>query len=445
VSAATVKHLDPTHVELEISIDEQELVAARERAFRDLVKNVRIPGFRPGKAPRRVFEAQYGTAAIEERAIDAVVPPAYSKALQENALDPVDRPEMELLPQEDGQPLRFRATVYVRPNIEPHDYKGVELRAPSTAVPDAEVERALESLRKESATLVPVERPVRFGDVPTLDFTGKIDGTPFEGGSATGQATEIIEERFIPGFASGIVGMAPGESKAIEARFPDDYANAELAGRTAVFDVTVHENKAAELPALDDEFAKRFGGEEATLGSLRDELRNRLEAQARGQQRRGLTGELLDRLMAAHDFALPAVLVEREADALFDEAKGYIDRAGVAWDAYLEQQGKTEEVLRAEYRTEAEKRVKSSLLIEAIAKAENIGATNADIEAEVAQLSRQYGQPREAILRMLRSNFNALVDGIVRTKTIEFLLDHAKVTEFTPPAAPSETESPARS
>jgi trigger factor len=431
--------LDPTHVELEISIEEHELAAARDRAFRDLVKNVRIPGFRPGKAPRRVFEAQYGTAAIEERAIDAVVPPAYSKALQDNALDPVDRPQMELLPQEDGQPLRFRATVYVRPIIEPHDYKGLEFRAPSTAVSDADVERALESLRKESAVLVPVDRPVRMGDVPTLDYVGTIDGTPFEGGSAEGKATEIDEDRFIPGFASGIAGMAPGETKSIEANFPADYGNAELAGKSAVFSVTVHENKAAELPELDDEFAKRFGGDDATLGSLRDELRNRLEASARQQQRRDLTGELLDRLMAAHEFDLPAVLVEREAEGLFDEAKRYIARAGVGWDAYLEQQGKSEEVLRAEYRTEAEKRVKSSLLIEAIAKAENIGATNADVEAEVGALSRQYGQPREAIMRMLSSNLSALVDGIVRTKTIEFLLDHAKVTEFTPAAA-GETE-----
>jgi trigger factor len=438
VSAATVKHLDPTQVELEISIEQEELDAARERAFKALVKNVRIPGFRPGKAPRRIFEAQYGTAGIEERAMDAVVPTAYEKALSDNELQPLDQPQMELLPEEEGRPMRVRATVFVRPQFTLGTYKGVEVEGAPILVPDSEIERALLSLRKESATLIPLERPVELGDVPTIDYEGSIDGVPFDGGKAENQSTEIAEDRFIPGFASGIVGMVAGQTKEIEAHFPDDYGTAELAGKTAIFKVTVRENKLAELAELDDEFAKRFGGEGATIGSLRDELRNRMEASAREHQRRAMTGPLLEKLMAAHEIALPSVLVDRESEHLYDEAKSYVDRSGVAWDAYLTQQDKTEDALRAQYRAEAEKRVKSSLLIEAIAKAENIQATNADVEAEVAQLSRQYGQPREAILEMLRSNFNALLDGIVRTKTVEFLLDHASVTEAAAPAvAPS--------
>jgi len=432
VSAATVKHLDPTQVELEIAISDAELNEARERAFRQLVKNAKIPGFRPGKVPRKIFEAQYGTGAIEERAMDAVVPSAYSKALKENDLEPVDQPQMELVPEEDGQPLRVRATVYVRPHFELHDYKGVVLEAQPIVISDEEVENALDGLRREASVLTPVDRPVALGDVPTIDYLGKIDGVPFEGGAADQQPTEIVEERFIPGFASGIVGLAAGETKDVEARFPDDYSNADLAGKTAVFSVTVHENKAAELPELDDDFAKRFVGEEGTLGSLRDDLRNRLEANARSRQRRALTGVLLEKLTGSHDISLPVVMVDREIESLETEAKSYVQRAGLEWAAYLEQQGKTEETLRDEYRAEAEKRVKGSLLIEAIAKAENITATPVDIEAEIAQLSRQYQQPRDAILEMLRPNFNALIDGIVRTKTVEFLLDHAAVTETAP-------------
>jgi trigger factor len=424
--------LDPTQVELEIAIDRDELDAARERAFRQLVKNVRIPGFRPGKAPRKIFEAQYGTAGIEERAMDAVVPEAYSKALQENDLEPVERPQMELLPQEEGQPLRLRATVYVRPQFELGDYKGVELDAPPATVADDEVESALERLRKDSSTLISVDRPVALGDNPTIDYEGKIDGVPFDGGTAQQQPTEIDADRFIPGFADGIVGMSAGETKDVEARFPDDYSNADLAGKAAVFTVTVHENKIAELPGLDDAFAKRVAGDEATVSSLREDMRRRIETHRRVTQRRELTGKLMEKLLAAVDFPLPAVLVDREAESLFGEAKSYIERAGVAWAAYLEEQGKTEEQLRDEYRAEGEKRVKTSLLIEAIAKAENIAATEADVEAEIGQLSRQYQQPREAILEMLRPNISALIDGIVRTKTVEFLLDKAKVTEAAP-------------
>ncbi len=438
MSAAIVKHLDPTQVELEIEIADAELQKARDRAFRELVRNVRIPGFRPGKAPRKIFEAQYGTAQIEERAMNAVVPDVYSRALQENDLDPIDQPQMELLPEAEGQPLRVRATVSVRPQIELHDYKGVALVGASIAVSDEQVENALQELRKDAGTLVPADRPVQLGDVPTIDYAGTIDGVPFEGGSAEGQATEIAENRFIPGFAAGIVGLTAGQTKDVEAHFPEDYGSAELAGKTAVFTITVHENKVAELPALDDEFARRFGREDGTLATLRDELRNRLEASARQHQRRDLTTVLLQKLMDAHDFGLPAVLVDREAENLRNEAKSYIERAGVTWDDYLQKQGKSEESLVAEYRADAERRVKSSLLVEAIAKAEAISATSADVEAEVQQLSAQYRQPREAILEMLRSNFNALVDGIVRTKTIEFLLEQANISEADP-AQPVES------
>ncbi|MFY9779716.1 MAG: trigger factor [Candidatus Baltobacteraceae bacterium] len=434
MTAATVKHLDPTQVELEIAISEAELASARERAFRQLVKNARIPGFRPGKAPRKIFEAQYGSAVIENRAMEAVVPEAYSRALEENGLQPVDEPQMELLPVEEGQPLRLRATVAVRPEIALGTYKGVELEGPPTAIGEHEVDSSLEMLRRNAATLVPADRPVALGDTPVLDYEGKVDGVAFEGGSAEGSPTEIAEGRFIPGFVEGIVGMSAGETKDVEARFPDDYSKAELAGKTAVFTVTVRENKSAELPPLDDAFAQRFGGETATLEGLRADMRQRLEEAAKNRSRRTLTGALMDKLLAAHAIPLPEVLVEREIEGLLNESKSYIARADVSWEDYLAKQGKTEAELRAETRPEAEKRVKAALLIEAIAKAENVEATRADVEAEVASLSRQYNQPREAILEMLKPNFGSLVNGIVRSKTIEMLLDAAQITESAPAA-----------
>jgi len=429
VSSASVKHLDPTQVELEIEISPAEIDAAQERAFRELVKNAKIPGFRPGKAPRKVFEAQYGTAAIAERAIDRVVRDAYPRALRENQLEPVDEPQMELLPEEEGRPLRLRATVSVRPPIELGQYKGIALEKPPTAVSDADVERALESLRREAASLVPAERPVALGDVPTLTYEGSIDGVPFEGGKAENHPVELVAERFIPGFAAGIVGMSAGESKHIEATFPADYSNAELAGKNAVFSVDVLENKTPEIPQLNDEFAQTIGGENATLEGLRADLRTRLEQSAEAQGRRALGTQLVEKLLASHDFALPQILVERETEHLESEARRQIERAGLTWESYLERQGKTPEVARAEYRAEAERRVKSTLLLEEIAKREKIEASSADIEAEIGSLSRQYGQPREAILAMLRPNLGGLIDGIVRSKTLDMLLSSAQFGE----------------
>jgi trigger factor len=440
LAATTLKRLDATQVELEIAITAAEFAAAQERAFRTLVRTSRIPGFRPGKAPRKVFEATYGSATIAERAMDDLVPAAYSEALKEHDLEPIERPTMELLPEEPEHPVRVKATVSVRPQIELKAYKGIPLTSPSIAVPDEEIERSLEALRRESSTLVPVDRPVALGDVATLDYLGTIDGVAFEGGSATNQPTEMLEERFIPGFASGIVGLKAGEEKDVEAIFPADYSNAELAGKTAVFHVTVHDVKERELPEIDDAFAQRFR-EGATVADLRDDLRRRLEASAKTRARRTMSAPLIETLLAAHDIAAPAILIERESQSLLDEARSYARQAGVAWEDYLGAQGTSEDALLVEYRAEAERRVRSTLLLEAIAKAEGIETTNADLDNELGIMSRQYGQPKEAIFEMLRPNLGALADGILRSKTIEFLIDNAEVTE----GEPATSEVPAES
>ena len=440
MTATTLKRLDPTQVELEISITAAEFAAAQERAFRSLVKTSRIPGFRPGKAPRRVFEAAYGSAMIAERAMDDIVPAAYSEALKEHDLEPIERPKMEFLPEEPEHPLRVKATVSVRPAIELKEYKGVALTSPATSVPESEIERSLEALRSESATLIPVDRSVALGDVATIDYEGTIDGVPFEGGAATNQPTEILEERFIPGFAAGIAGMKAGETKDVEARFPADYSNADLAGKTAVFHVTVHDVKERELPALDDAFAQRFR-EGATVADLRADIRARLEANAKSRARRLMSAPLMETLLATHDIPAPLILVEREAASLLEEARGYARQAEVQWEDYLSGQGTTEEELTAQYRSEAERRVRSTLLLEAIAKVEGIEATNADLDNELSIMSRQYGQSKEAIFEMLRPNLGTLADGILRSKTIEFLLESASVTETASETSQAAAES----
>jgi trigger factor len=306
------------------------------------------------------------------------------------------------------------------------EYKGITLREQPESASDEDVERSVDALRREQATLVPVERPVQMGDFPTLDYVGKIDGVAFEGGSAENQPTEISADRFIPGFAEGIVGMQAGETKEIEARFPEDYPNRELAGKTAVFTVTVRDVKERELPPLDDAFAARLA-KDATLLSLKTDLRTRLDAAAKSRARRARSNELLDRLLELHDFPLPTVLVDREVDALIDERKSYVVRFGRSWDEYLSSLGLNETSLREEMRTEAERRVRVTLLLEAIAKAEGIKATPADVEAEVTSLSQQYGQPREKILAALQPTMGSFIEGIVRAKTLDTLLEVAKI------------------
>ncbi|HZT11583.1 MAG TPA: trigger factor, partial [Candidatus Baltobacteraceae bacterium] len=190
---------------------------AEERAFRRLSKNAKLPGFRPGKVPRRVFEQAYGSSAITNEAIEDVVPTVYAKAVREHDLEPVDRPKMELVPSDGSLPTAVKAVVEVRPEIALANYRGLAVRRDPVVVTDEDVERALKALARERATLVPVEREARLGDVATLDYEGKIEGVAFEGGTAKGQQTELSEERFIPGFASGIAGMKPGETRDVQA------------------------------------------------------------------------------------------------------------------------------------------------------------------------------------------------------------------------------------
>lgn len=412
---STLTQLAPTQVALEFSITDAELAAAEERAFRRLVKNVRLPGFRKGKVPRKIFEQTYGSATLTNEAVDEVVPDLYAKALREHDLDPVERPQIEVLEEADGRPTKLKATVEIRPAIGLQRYKGVAVTRPPITVLDADVEESLTALAKERATLVPVDRPARLGDVVTVDYQGSIDGAPFDGGRGQAEVMELVEGRFVPGFAAGIAGMRAGEQKQIEARFPDEYPVPDLAGKTAQFEVTLHDVKELELPAIDDEFAKAVSPN-PTVDELRQDLRRRLEAVAAGRSRRAIGNAIMAELLAKHDFPLPQSLVEGELTHLVADAS-----AGGSSNE------KSETELREALRGEAESRVKAGLLITAIAKAENITATPADMAAELQALARRYGQPVDRIRSALGNNVLSLMDGIVRNKTLDLLIDHAVV------------------
>ncbi|HET7813951.1 MAG TPA: trigger factor [Candidatus Baltobacteraceae bacterium] len=417
----------PTQVELVIPISEDEMKQAEERAFRRLVKQAKLPGFRPGKVPRKIFEQTYGSHTITNEAMEDVVPSVYAKAVREHDLEPVDRPKMELLPEEDGQPTRVKAVVDVRPEIGLGEYKGLSVSRPAVEVKDEDVERTLESLARDRGTLVPVERPAQLGDVVTMDYEGKIDGVAFEGGTAKGQQTELDENRFIPGFATGIAGMSAGETKDVEAKFPEQYQQQDLAGKTAIFTITLHEIKQLEVPAIDDEFAKGASQHES-LEAFKTDIRDRLQKVAEQRRKRDVGNDLVEQLVTAHDFPLPDVMIERETDSMMQDASGMAMRMGMTFEQYLEAAGKTEEELRAEFAPEAAKRVKGTLILEAIAKAENITATPADLQEELKSLAQQYGQPVERIRAALGNNVLSLMDSIVRTKTVDFLIENAKDT-----------------
>ncbi len=433
--SSTVQKLGPTEVELQIRLSQEEISSAEERAFKKLSRNAKVPGFRPGKLPRKIFEQQYGTSIINSRAMEEVVPDAYRRAIREHNLEPVERPQMELVPAEDGNPVTIKAKVSVRPTISLGEYRGLATPAEPQAISDQEVERSLRALAHERATLVPVDRPAKVGDYVVVDYVGSIDGVPFDGGKAEGQTTELSEDRFIPGFARGITGMSSGQSKDVHAHFPPDYSKQELADKKAIFAVTLHEVKEVELPPIDDEFAKAVSGSES-VWALKDDIRRRLAAVARSKARKALGDQIMDKLLETHEFALPTAMVDREIESMLGDARSFAGRMGVGWDDYLNSIHKTEAELRADFRPDAEKRVKGTLLIEAIGKAENIHATPADVAAELQSLAEQYGQPSDRIRQALGNNVLSLMDGIVRSKTMDWLIEQSEVGAAT--SAPVE-------
>jgi len=427
----TLRKLAPTQVQLDIEVPAGDLDKARERAFKRLSNSLRIPGFRPGHIPKRIIEQHVGAEHIDHEAIEDVVPDVYAKALEEHDLDPVDRPKIDLERIEDGRALKITATVAVRPEITLGSYTGLEVSSPPTGVSDREVDESIDSLRRRIATLEPAgDRGIQAGDVVTLDYVGRIDGEAFEGGSATDHTTEITPERFVPGFAEQLYGAKPGEQRTVTVTFPATYRPETLAGKTAVFDVSVRDVKMAVLPALDDEFAKSVSDLE-TLDALRNEVRRRLERMAQARARDAVEGELLRALAASHEFPLPDVLVERETDNLLAEIRESVERSGLTWDHYLQGRKQSEDDVKAQIGPDAQRRVKAGLIVEEIAKAEHIRVSEQDVEREVERLARAQGSTGRATLEALRTsdNMNRFLSAIRRNKTLAFLVEKAKVVE----------------
>jgi trigger factor len=439
----TLRKLAPTQVQLDIEVSSDELRAARSRALRKLGQQLRIPGFRPGHIPQRIVEQHVGAEHVDHEAIDEVVPDAYAKALEEHDLDPVDHPKFDLERTQEGRALKITATVAVKPEITLGTYTGIQVTRHRPPVTDADVDKSIEALRRRAATLEPVTgRGIESGDVVTLDYEGRIDGEPFEGGTATDHTTEVSPDRFIPGFAEQLYGASAGDRRTVKITFPATYRPDALAGKPATFDVAIHAVKTPVPPALDDAFAKLVSDLE-TLDALRAEVRRRMERGADEQAREQMEGEVLRTLIAAHDFPLPDVLIERESATLLADLKHSVAESGVDWNAFLQARKSTEEELAAQVREDAQRRVKGALLVEAIAKAENIRVNAPDVEVEIDRLARSTGRTKQATLQALerQEGLGRLLSMIKRNKTLLFLVEQAKVVEAPEAEAPTPTVS----
>lgn len=430
----TLEKKEKNQVLLEVQVDPDRVEKAYDRAYRQLAREVRIPGFRPGKAPRPIVERTVGVDYIKHTAFEKfLLPEVYPQAIEEGKVEPIAEPEVELVSFEKDQPLVFKATIEVRPEVTLGDYTGLEVTAPKVEVTEADVEERLTKLREQRGTLATVERPVQMDDTVVADFTGKIDGQEFEGGKATDYTMEVAPGRFIEGFVEAMVGMKAGETKDADLKFPEDYPNQELAGKPVVFTLTVKEVKERQLPELNDELAKQLGDE--SVDALKAKLREQLTKEREENRDIELRKQLIDKVVETAQIDLPDSMILRESNFLLQQQANMLAQQGIDPNRVFTKDNI--DTWRENTRPEAEKRIRTSLTLGEIARKEGITPSEEEIEETIAEYAQSYGvdpiQFRNQVIR--NGAWPQIADEVLSNKIIEWLVERAKVTDTEPAAA----------
>jgi trigger factor len=424
-------------VKLEIELPPERLNQAIGEAVRHLSRRTRVPGFRPGKAPRGVLEAVLGHGAVLDEAVEHLVQDAYRKALIEKEILPLANADVDILQAEEGKPVIFTATVPVRPEVSLGDYRGFNFRPDIEKVDAAKVDTVLDELRDQHASLAPVEdRGARKGDYAVIGFEGTRDGTPFDGGSSERMPLILGEERLIPGFEAHLEGLKVGDSADFDITFPDDYGEPSLAGQAVHFKVDLKELREKVLPDANDEFARSMG-DFADLAALRVELKARLERNALDKARHEFADKIIEYAVANATLELPDVLVDQEVEVLHDEFRSSLARQGIGEEAYLKVVEKTDADLHADFRPNAEQRVKVLLVLTKIGDAEGIGVPEADVDAEVERGRGRYARDAK-LIRYFESERgrNFIRSTLRRTRVVERLVDDWLAAHPDHPALP---------
>ncbi|MER2262512.1 MAG: trigger factor [Psychrobacillus sp.] len=398
-----------------------------DQAFKKVVKQINAPGFRKGKMPRQIFEKMYGVESLFQDALDFILPEAYASAVEEAGIDPVDRPEIDIVTMEKGQPLVFTANVVVKPEVTLGDYKGLEVSKLDQTVTDEEIEEQLKGHQARLAELVVKEDAIVEGDTAVIDFEGFVDGEAFEGGAGQDYPLEIGSNSFIPGFEGQLVGVKSGESKDVEVTFPEEYHAAELAGKAATFKVTVKEVKGKELPELNDDLAKEIDAEVEGLEALRTKLKEAATEEKKQMSEQNLRDDLVEAAAANATIDIPEAMIESEVDRMLQEFGQRLEQQGMNLELYFQFSGQDEAALREQMTEDAKKRVKVQLTLEAISEKEEILASEEDVNAELEKMSAQFNMSADDIKRALGGT-EVLEKDLRFQKTVEFLVENAKIS-----------------
>lgn len=409
------------------TIGQDKIQPALDQAFNKVKKNLNAPGFRKGHMPRAVFNQKFGEEALYDDALNAILPAAYEAAIAELGLDVVAQPKIDVKSIEKGQDWTLTAEVVTKPEVKLGAYKDLEVSVEaSKEVTDEEVDAKLENERKNLAELVVKEGAAENGDTVVIDFVGSVDGVEFDGGKGENHSLELGSGQFIPGFEDQLVGAKAGDEVEVKVTFPEDYQATDLAGKAAVFVTKVNEVKAKEVPALDDELAKDLDDEVETLDELKAKYRKELEGAKEIAYDDAVEGAALDLAVEnAEIVELPAEMVEDEVHRAMNEFMGNMQRQGISPEMYFQITGTTQEDLHKQYEADADKRVKTNLVIEAVAAAEGFDATEEEIQKEINDLAAEYNMEVSQVSALLSPEM--LKHDITMKKAVEVITSTAKV------------------
>lgn len=427
---------------LKMEFTAEEFDAATDKVFQKNRKDFQIPGFRKGKAPRKIIEAHYGEGLFFEDAINELFSVNYSKAIKDNDLDVIDNPKVDFSEIAQGKPLTMDITVALSPVVEIKDYKGLKVDQVEEKVTDEEVDQQVESLRKRNARNVVVEREAKTGDTVNFDYSGFIGDEQFEGGTAEKQDLKIGSGAFIPGFEDQIIGKKAGDEFDVNVTFPDDYGVEKLAGKAAVFHCKLHEVREEQLPELDDDFAADVS-EYDTLDELKQHTREDLQKNKDDQHKTDAQNDVVDKLYKENQFDIPDVMVEEEITSSVNELDQQLKYQGMSIDMYLKYLGKDMNALRSEMKEDAHEKVAKRIILKSIADKENIEVSDDDLQAELKRLADQYNMDIDKVKENIGEENMGIVKGDIKLKkAMELVYDNAKVKFVKPPKKEKKEAEP---
>ncbi|MDR0293062.1 MAG: trigger factor [Oscillospiraceae bacterium] len=443
MTVKSVEKKEKSLVELTVEVGAGEFSAAVDRAFRKNAGRMNVPGFRKGKAPRKIIESIYGVGVFYQDAVNDTWPEAYEEAVEAGGLEPVERPEVEV--EEIGaEGYTFTARVHVYPEIEIGQYKGLAAYAPPAAVEEAEVDAEIRRLRERNASLVTVERAAKTGDTVILDYEGFLDGRPFEGGKGERQTLELGSGRFIPGFEEKLIGAEAGDAPDIELTFPEDYHAEHLAGKSVVFRCKIHEVKEKMLPEADDEFAKDVS-EFDTLEEYKGSVRERILHAREHESEHAFENALLEKIISTLTGDIPDAIIQRHLEDILNDFAGNLRQRGMELQTYMRVTGTDGKALAEQFRPQAENHAKCSLIFDKIAKLENLSLGEGELDGEYARLAEMYGMAEAEVRRSVPEK--SLTRDLLALKASKLITETAvrlDAPEEPPPGsgAPEEESKP---